>query len=111
VKSVLILTAAGMARFLLRHGISSEPTREARVSQCRRPLVLPSALVQCSPASQCNPWPTDDKKEVSAEAKGVSFDVQFLKEITKIRKQDQSRIVQSVEPLRPFSSLINSSKS
>ena len=67
--------------------------------------------LQCSSARQCNPWPTDDKKEVFAEAKGVSFDVQFLKEITKIRKQDQSRIVQSIEPLGPFSSLINSSKS
>ena len=32
---------------------------------------------------------TEDKKEIFAEAKGEGFDVKILKEIIRIRKQDQ----------------------
>jgi uncharacterized protein (UPF0335 family) len=32
---------------------------------------------------------TEDKKEVFAEAKGEGFDVKILKEVIRIRKQDQ----------------------
>ena len=32
---------------------------------------------------------TDDKKEIFAEAKGEGFDVKILKEVIRIRKQDQ----------------------
>ena len=31
---------------------------------------------------------TEDKKEIFAEAKGEGFDVKFLKEVIRIRKQD-----------------------
>jgi uncharacterized protein (UPF0335 family) len=32
---------------------------------------------------------TEDKKEIFAEAKGEGFDVKILKEVIRIRKQDQ----------------------
>ena len=32
---------------------------------------------------------TEDKKEILAEAKGEGFDVKILKEVIRIRKQDQ----------------------
>jgi uncharacterized protein (UPF0335 family) len=32
---------------------------------------------------------TDDKKDVYAEAKGDGFDVKILKEVVRLRKQDQ----------------------
>ena len=32
---------------------------------------------------------TDDKKDIYAEAKGEGFDVKILKEVIRIRKQDQ----------------------
>ncbi len=32
---------------------------------------------------------TEDKKEIFAEAKGQGFDVKILKEVIRIRKQDQ----------------------
>jgi uncharacterized protein (UPF0335 family) len=34
---------------------------------------------------------TEDKKEIFAEAKGEGFDVKILKEVIRIRKQDQEQ--------------------
>lgn len=34
---------------------------------------------------------TEDKKEIFAEAKGEGFDVKILKEVIRIRKQDQDQ--------------------
>jgi uncharacterized protein (UPF0335 family) len=35
---------------------------------------------------------TDDKKDIYAEAKGQGFDVKILREVIRIRKQDQKEL-------------------